>query len=90
MVESVLIPLLTIGISTLFVLWSGGLSGQCAGFSGWVDQCPFWKVEWIEVMREAESIDIMRDIASLIIDKYDAEGWVNESSITNFDLFLYS
>ena len=67
-----------------------GLSEQRAGFSGWVCKCPFWGVELVKVMREAVSIDIMRDIASLIVDKYNAEGWVNKSSITNFDLFLYS
>lgn len=43
-------------------------------FDSRVYQCPFWGVELVKVMREAVSIDIMRDIASLIIDKYDAEG----------------
>lgn len=40
--KSVLIPLLKLGISTLFAYWIRGSSGQRAGLAGCVDKCPFW------------------------------------------------
>ncbi len=50
--ESVLIPISVIGISTLFAYRTRGLCGQRAGFSGCVDKCPVWGVEF-KVMETA-------------------------------------